>query len=333
MPELEQNTARLGDYRMQRDAGLSIPDLPDAIRGPLLQTNQPAGNGAAQPQTQPLQYEHGNVAAPGGGYYAPGFVGGGLSDTGTPPPSNTGQPDGGGLGSARVGELGSRAGRDGDDRGRGTRAPAVSEMGIGDLAQGIADADLGISAFDEALGEGNPVSAAVGFARGQQVTQLDKLTSAPDYVNAKADAMGLGGGGGGELGTSTGDPTASMGGGRAGGVGTPGVGGGFGGDGGGGLGKGESPSEAAGTPFKDGGLVRGPGDGNDDAVRARLSNGEFIIQQPAVAALGEDVLAALNDPAVAARVGPIVRQEIMGGQYPAPAQNGSGLRNARAGGY
>lgn len=113
-------------------------------------------------------------------------------------------------------------------------------------------------------------------------------------------------------------------------------GGGAGGSGGGS--KGESPSDASGTPFAkggmvgemrempgymhggpvaaqgtrymDGGQVMGPGDGNDDAIRARLSNGEFVIQAEAAQILGPEILRALNDPQFAREFAMMVQHEM-----------------------
>ena len=112
----------------------------------------------------------------------------------------------------------------------------------------------------------------------------------------------------------------------------------FAGGGGGGTGGGErSPSDAAGTPFakggpvgevkpmgtyEHGGQVAGPGDGNDDAIKAQLSNGEFVIQAQAAQALGPEILAALNDPQTAARLAAVVRQEMFAGGMKSGMQNG-----------
>lgn len=67
-------------------------------------------------------------------------------------------------------------------------------------------------------------------------------------------------------------PGDDSGGGTGGGQGGP-DGGGPGDSGGGGTGGGEGGPDG----YKNGGLVVGPGDGDDDAIKARLSNGEFVV--------------------------------------------------------
>lgn len=264
MAELDQSRRRLGDFRAPHGDvaplnGAVPPDLPDAITAQL-------GAAGAPPATP---FEYGSVAAPGGGYNAPGFIGGGLSDTGND--AGAGDQGGAALGDARVRELAAEPERrEGGGRdATGARSPSIGEMSDFDLAEAIGYADQGVESGVNALSGG-----LVGAVRGQMVTELDQR-------------------GGYTPGTSFGDPTAALGGGRAGGVGTPGVGGGFGGSetgggAGGDLGRGESPTgdDVEGTPFAHGGPVVGPGDGNDDAVNADLSNGEFVFPADAVAALG-----------------------------------------------
>ena len=92
-----------------------------------------------------------------------------------------------------------------------------------------------------------------------------------------ADALGFGG-----FGDDLGD---------VGGGGTGGVGGDTGDNSGGGDGSEESGFRRGGLvgrqDYRDGGFVRGAGDGNDDAINANLSSGEFVIPSDIVAALGE----------------------------------------------
>ena len=55
-------------------------------------------------------------------------------------------------------------------------------------------------------------------------------------------------------------------------------------------------ARAAGSVFKDGGFVTGPGTGTSDSIPAMLSNGEFVINAAAVQRLGTGYLNMLNSP-------------------------------------
>ena len=46
------------------------------------------------------------------------------------------------------------------------------------------------------------------------------------------------------------------------------------------------------------GAISGPGDGDDDAIPARLSDGEFVFSAPAVQVIGLDKLEAMHNEAV-----------------------------------
>lgn len=48
------------------------------------------------------------------------------------------------------------------------------------------------------------------------------------------------------------------------------------------------------VPYKEGGLVQGPGTGTSDSIPARLSNGEFVLTSKAVSGIGTDFLNTLN---------------------------------------
>lgn len=72
-------------------------------------------------------------------------------------------------------------------------------------------------------------------------------------------------------------------------------------------------ARAAGSVFKDGGFVTGPGTGTSDSIPAMLSNGEFVINAAAVQRLGTGYLNMLNSPHYAE-----------GGQVGTPAMGAAG---------
>lgn len=72
-------------------------------------------------------------------------------------------------------------------------------------------------------------------------------------------------------------------------------------------------AKAAGSVFKDGGFVTGPGTGTSDSIPAMLSNGEFVINAAAVQRLGTGYLNMLNNPHYAE-----------GGQVGTPAMGAAG---------
>lgn len=105
----------------------------------------------------------------------------------------------------------------------------------------------------------------------------NKGATGPDGMDASGPA-GAGGGVGGK--GSSADPSGNPGKGDNGtGMGVDAGGGGDGpGDGGGsGGGNGGDGGDGGDGGFKHGGLVDGPGDGNDDAVKTRLSDGEYVL--------------------------------------------------------
>lgn len=315
------NPNRVGNNTSTGSNGVTAEMLSQMISDIARQTNQGRGQGTAQANRRATAGGDINAAAgnPMGAEAAAAFGGAALGMTGLPGVGMVGSALGvptSPMGLAKA--LASLARR--ENEATDAIATASDPLGAFTAALSVANPTLGINMSD--VGMTNAVAAANAIsAINRDIDPISALigitnnfagadTTAGGFVGDASDPEGSVGGGGsfaGSVGDAS-DPEGSVGGGGFGGGGRGGFGGsstggggdGTGGDGGndGGGGRGTSAGGGNSDGEANGGLLRGPGTGTSDSIKAisrvpgeastYFSNGEFVVPRDTVEFYGPE---------------------------------------------